>query len=63
MENSIPIPQGKPGTEWNGMEWNLEYSMVEPTSTKKVGVGVLCRVRYSLRKLHRVLTYNNSTIL
>jgi hypothetical protein len=32
MENSIPIPQGKPGMEWNGMEWNLEYSMVEPTS-------------------------------
>ena len=22
MENSIPIPQGKPGMEWNGMEWN-----------------------------------------
>jgi len=34
MENSIPIPQGKPGMEWNGMEWNLEYSMVEPTSSK-----------------------------
>ena len=31
MENSIPIPQGKPGMEWNGI-WNLEYSMVEPTS-------------------------------
>ncbi len=30
MENSIPIPQGKPG-----MEWNLEYSMVEPTSKNK----------------------------
>ncbi len=41
MENSIPIPQGKPGMEWNGMEWNgmewnLEYSMVEPTSKNEV---------------------------
>ncbi len=35
MENSIPIPQGKPGIEWNGMEWNLEYSMVEPTSRNR----------------------------
>ena len=32
MEYSIPIPRGKSGMERNGMEWNLEYSMVEPTS-------------------------------
>ena len=41
MENSIPIPQGKPGMEWNGMEWNLEYSMVEPTSRYYFGFGFL----------------------
>jgi hypothetical protein len=23
MENSIPIPQGKPGMEWNGMEFGI----------------------------------------
>ena len=41
MEYSIPIPRGKCGIEWDGMEWNMEYSMVEPTSTLvEEGVGV-----------------------
>jgi hypothetical protein len=48
MEYSIPIPQGNPG-----MEWNLEYSMVEPTSkiirrTLSSVVRCACMVRYGM---------------
>ncbi len=45
MENSIPIPQGKPGMEWTGMEWNGIWN-IPWWNRPLVIIGVFRGVKY-----------------